>query len=480
MTPLSDLELGGFEEKPGRDILEYLEIPLRYPKALLAPFILVVGIAVLIAMVAPRKYRSGTLILVESKSLSEGMVPPVSAEGMAQRISTIRQVVTSRTRLETVIKKTDAYPELKDQPAHVVVEAMRRSIEIRVQGADAFVIEYVNKDPEKAMAVTNLLASQFTEDAEHLQADLANKAFAFLQSNLGEARNSVEQREAALRKHKQKYWGALPEQLDSNLRVLQQLQVEQQTLGENLRTLEDRRATLERSLLEGRRLATSTGGTTDSDLAQLRAVYRTLRGRYTDDHPDVQAVRARIERLEKQAAASPAPKDPLNSADHEAASLSQSLQLVEREIDGFKARREKLDQRIVEFQARIEATPKAEQELLALTRDYQQLRENYNAALRKENDAQMAQRLDEYWKGGYFRVLDPAYLPRRPIRPYGLLILLGGLVVGVLCGLFGAVAADLADRTVKSERDLDGLAGPLLVTLPRLRPAARRKSWGRR
>jgi hypothetical protein len=49
-------------------------------------------------------------------------------------------------------------------------------------------------------------------------------------------------------------------------------------------------------------------------------------------------------------------------------------------------------------------------------------------------DAQMARRLEEHWKGGYFRVLDPAYLPRRPIRAY------------VPPSSWGLVAASLALR----------------------------------
>jgi uncharacterized protein involved in exopolysaccharide biosynthesis len=116
----------------------------------------------------------------------------------------------------------------------------------------------------------------------------------------------------------------------------------------------------------------------------------------------------------------------------------------------------------------VEETPKVEAQLAALVRDHQQLQENYNAALKKEMDARMARRLEEYWKDGYFRVLDPAYLPRRPIRPYGTLILMGGLVMALGVGLAFTVVADLLDRSVKSERELEELLPyPVLITIPR-------------
>jgi len=465
-------EFDEYEERGEADVLEYLEIPFRYPRFVLVPFATVMALALLLALVAPRKYRSGTLILVESKNMPEHFVTPVTTEGMAQQLNTIRQVIMSRTRLEQVIEKANPYPEMAAQPSHVVVEAMRRAIEIRVQGNDSFVIEYVNRDPQKAMTVTNLLATQFTEDAGKLRDALTRKAYDFIQENVADARRALEEREEALRLHKQRYWGSLPEQLDSNLRVLQQLQAEQQTLGESLRTLQERRAALERSLLEGRRLATSAGGPASpaAELARLRATQDSLRGRYTAQHPTMAALAARIARLEveiREETVDPnKARDPLS--DPEALSLNESLRLVEADIEALRVRRERLDERIATFQARVEATPRAEQELASLTRDYQQLRENYNVALKKEMDAQMARRLEEYWRGGYFRVLDPAYLPRRPIRAYVPIFLMGGLVAGLGAGLAAAFVAHLLDRTVKTERDLDELvAAPLLVSIPR-------------
>jgi protein tyrosine kinase modulator len=470
------VDLDEYEERPARDVVEYLEIPFRYRKFVLVPFAVVMSLALLLALVAPRKYRSGTLILVESKSMPEYFVTPVTTEGMAQQLNNIRQVVMSRTRLEEVIAKLDPYPEMAGQPSHVVVEAMRRAIEIRVQGNDSFVIEYVNRDPVKAMNVTNMLATRFTEDAARLRDTLTQKAYDFLEENVKDARRALEEREEALRRHKQRYWGALPEQLDSNLRVLQQLQAEQQTLGESQRTLQERRAALERSLLEGRRLASSAAGTSNpaAELAKLRATYDAMRGRYTAKHPDMVALAARIQRLEAEvqqgAADAGKARDPLT--DPETVALNDSLRLVEADIDALKERRERLDQKIADFQARVEQTPRAEQELASLTRDYEQLRENYNAALKKEMDAQAARRLEEHWRGAYFRVLDPAYLPRRPIRAYVPIFLMGGLVAGLTLGLFAAFVADLLDRTVKTERDLDEVvSAPLLVSIPRAAPA---------
>jgi uncharacterized protein involved in exopolysaccharide biosynthesis len=150
-------------------------------------------------------------------------------------------------------------------------------------------------------------------------------------------------------------------------------------------------------------------------------------------------------------------------------STNSSLELVEAEIESLNQRRRQLDEKIAEFQRRVERTPRAEQELAALTRDLLQLRQNYDSMLRKELDAQMARRMEEYWSGDYFRVLDPAYFPRRPIRPYAFLFVLAGIVLGLAAGLTASIAADFLDNSVKSERELEALLSlPILSTIPRV------------
>jgi polysaccharide chain length determinant protein (PEP-CTERM system associated) len=454
----------------GRELREYLEIPLRYPRAMWWPFAAIIAFTLVAVVMVPTKYRSATLILVEHTDLPEHFVTPVSTESMAQRLQTIRQVVLSRTNLEVVIEKLQPYPEMAGVASYLVVESMRNAVSIRVHGDDSFSLEYVNTDPVKAMDVTNLLAERFIENADRIRETLTQRAYAFIESNLGDARKELEAREGALRQHKQRYWGALPEQLASNLAVLQQLQLEQQTLGESVRTLEERRTTLERAVVEGRR-ASGGGGGARAELAALKAEHEKLRNRYTDQHPEALAMHLRIQRLEERlASGDPAAAKP----DPELASAYRALQLVEAEIAGVKVKREQLDGKIALYQSRVELTPKAEQELQSLTRDYQQLRENYTSMLRKQMDAEMARKLEQYWRGGHFRILDSAHLPRRPIRPYAGLILLGGLVLSLVAGVASALVADFTDRSLKTERDVEAfLPYPVLVSLPRASAPAR-------
>ena len=460
MDPLDmdDLEPGE-SQGPGRDILEYLEVPFRYPRYFWIPFLGIFALGVLTMMTMPRKFRSTTLILVEHNERPD-YLKPVATE---QSMQIIREVVMSRTNLEMVIEELDPYPELAGQPTYVVVESMRSAIDI-VRSRDSFSIGYVNRDPDKAMTVTNKLATQFIDEAGSIRDNVTSRTYAFVESNLDGARETLEEREKALRRHKQRYWGSLPEQLDSNLRVLQQLQMEQQTLGGNLQMLEQRRAVVERTLLEGRREAGAGLGPA-AELALLNVELTQLRDRYTAKHPDVVALQLRIERLEHQMANGTAPGQVRSP---KTTSAYNSLKLVETEIETLKTRREQLDEKIARYQARVEQTPKAEQELATLTRDYEQLRDNYSQALKKQLEVDAARKREQYWKSGSFRVLDSAHLPRRPIHKYAAMLLFLGLAGGMGAGLASTFVADLFDRSVKTERELEQLLPlPLLVTLPR-------------
>jgi polysaccharide chain length determinant protein (PEP-CTERM system associated) len=476
-------DVDAFEDAPStRGLLEYLEIPLWYPKQMWIPFFVIMLIAITGIFLLPRKFRSSTMIMVEPKKVADYFVMPMANDGIAQRLNTIRQIVLSRTALEKIVQTYKPYPELGNTPTQVVADLMRKAISIRVQGSDSFIIEYVNKDPRTAMLVTNALAEQFVEDSTFLHDNMTEKTYEFIQSNLADTRKVLESREEALRQHKLKYWGALPEQLESNLRVMGQLQTEQQTLAENLRTLVERRGALEKTLADAGRLgpaalAASTP-TRAAELAKLKITYAALRDRYTEEHPDVRAVKHKIDRLEEAMASAPSDTPSAEpDTSPEILALHRSLQATEAEIDTLNERRTALDARITAFQARVEQTPKAEQELMALTRDYNQIRDNYNASLKKEMDAEMSRKLEEYWKDGYFRILDPAHLPQRPIRPYATLLTFGGLALGLFAGLACTVVADFLDGSVKNIRQMESLLPyPVLVSIPHTRARRSRRA----
>jgi polysaccharide chain length determinant protein (PEP-CTERM system associated) len=459
------------ERPPGysmRELQRLAEAPLRRPWLVVVPFVLSVVAAVAASFLLPPRYRSSTLILVAPEQMPANFVPQMSTERVARRLQTLRQEVQSRTRLETVAREFDPYGLLGKKPLIDTIERMRDAITVSVKGNDAFTIEFEHQDPKMAMLVADRLTTLFMEEVVGSRERQVSTAYEFIEKQLQDARQQLEEKEEALRQYKEQHMGQLPEQVQANLSTLQRLQLEQQSVADSLR-----KATDAQLLLEG--VSTSGGGVVapgatpaPDSLAAMRALMAQLKTRYTDEHPDVRALQSRIDALEKASASSEPgapPPDP--------AAAAQQLRLREAriEVQSLRARLVDVDRRIAAFQARVEAAPRREQEILGLTRDYQKLSENYTQLLSKKLDAEMATRLEAQQRGQEFRILDPAYMPERPSFPNRLLFAVAGVLVGLLLGIGLAVVIDVLDPTMKdAESVADAFEFPVLAVIPYVKP----------
>ncbi len=449
------------------NVQQFFEIPVRRRWLVLIPAATVFLLAVLAGFLLPKKYRSSTLILVESERVPDTFVQKLSTETPGRRLQTIRQEVLSRTRLERVIAEIDPYPANGGtrEPLSVLVERMRRSISIETKGSDAFHIEFSHHDPEKAMVIANRLASLFIGEAEEQRGDQAEQGFEFITSQLAQTRQDLEKKEEAVRRFKEQNLGSLPEQLSSNLATLQRLQLDKQTLSESARAVQARVDLLRQSVQQASLTALEGASDPSTEDVRLRAQLAELRSRYTDAHPDVQVVLARIRELEARPSAEPAPGS-------QSAGPRAQLRAAELELEGLKAKRADLDEEMARLQGRVDRLPRTEQELATLTRDYGQLREGYATLLKKQMDAQMAEQLVQRWKGERFKILDPAHLPDTHYFPNRTLFGALGLVLGLILGLAVALGTELLDHSVKGPEDLEGLLGaPLLALIPQMRQA---------
>jgi hypothetical protein len=132
------------------------------------------------------------------------------------------------------------------------------------------------------------------------------------------------------------------------------------------------------------------------------------------------------------------------------------------EIQGLRAQ-------IATYERRIENTPRSEQELALITRDYETTRELFRSLLGKRGEAEIAADLEQRQKGEHFRMIDPARLPDRTAGPNRFRLLVIGLVLAV--GAAG-IAVVLAEHVDTSYRTADEVRGnepvPVLSTISKI------------
>jgi polysaccharide chain length determinant protein (PEP-CTERM system associated) len=457
---------------PVRELRRFAEAPLRRPWLVVIPFVLSLVAAVAASFLLPPRYKSSTLILVAPERMPSNLVPQMATEQTTRRLQTLRQEVHSRTRLEMVARSLDPYGTLGKEPLIDTIERMRAATTVSVKGTDAFSVEYEHSDPKMAMLVADRLTTLFMEEVAGARQQQVSAAYQFIESQLQEARKQLEEKERALREFKEKHMGQLPEQVQANLATLQRLQLEQQSVADGLRKAQDALLLLE-SASPSSGVALPGATPPPDSLSTLRAGLAQLRTRYTVEHPDVKALEARIAALE----AAQAGRDPeAPPADPAVAAWEQRKRGAQLEIQTLKGRLADVDRRIAAFQARVEAAPQREQEIIGLTRDYQKLSDNYTQLLAKKLDTEMAARLEQEEKGQQFRVLDPAYLPVRPSFPDRGLFALAGALVGLMLGVGLAVVVDHLDPTVKDAEDLGKVVPyPVLAVIPYVPPKEQRK-----
>lgn len=435
----------------------------------------------------PPVYRASTLVMVERQKVPADYVKPTVTTSMQERLDTIEHQILNRNNLERIVQEMDLYPDLRSAASmdHLIAR-VRGDITIKHQG-ETFRVYFQGGDPQKVADTANRLADLFIQENLRLRAHQAQGTSTFLEAELRDTKAKLEMQEARIASFKQRYMGALPEERDTNLRASEQLSARLQINMDALDKAETRKLLLQREIAslsyaaepETSALApipTLPPAPRRSD--QLRTQLIELRSRYTDRHPDViraQAELERVEELERQAereerqrieVADASPRPPARRRINPM--LQTQLDATELEIRSLHAERERIQAAMAGYEGRLNNIPRVEQELLSLTRDYDNIRRSYDNLLAKRTEARLAENLEKSRQSEQFTVLEKAVPPSSPHGPNLILLLVMGLAGG---GLIGIVAALLREQTDSTYTDADELQKdfpgvPVLATIP--------------
>jgi len=437
----------------------------------------------------PKIYRATTLILVQPQEVPEDYIKPTVKSLVSDRLNTLSQQILSRTRLETVIREFNLYSDtIGKLTVEEIIKRMREDIKIEIQwtpGRDVqntFAISYEGRDPRKVMMVTNRMASLFIEENLRARGKQAAGTSDFIERELSTIEVSLREQEKDSRAFKERYMGELPEQLDANLRILERLQDQIKNNNDARKGAEERRIMLQREISRLSKQTTSVVGdevaSTNpllTQLTELKTRLGELQSMYTDKHPDVIDTKVQIARLEKDIAKQgllndkPKPEGNPLVFNPVVSRLRAEISEVELEITRMKVEAESLRKQIAMYQRRVENTPKREQELAMLTRDYDLLKANYQSLLDKKIQAKMAENLERRQMGEQFKVLDPARMPEKPFKPDPRKIMIIGACLGLALGGGLGFVKEVMDRSFHKAEEIERFLGlPVIATIPKI------------
>ncbi len=468
---------------PGRsyNVNDYKEIFLRRKLYFVIPFVLIFTAAALWAALTPRKYQASTLVLVTPQRVPTELVRPTVTAGILERLNSISQEIMSRTRLEQIMDEFKLYQgELKSMKREEVVDLMRKNIKVDLpkrtaETAGYFVISYTGEDPRIVTVVANKLASLFIEENLKLREQQAVGTTEFLTTELQSTKEKLETQGQTLADYKRRNMGSLPEQRDTNIKMLEQLQLQSQRNEESTRALEDRKLLILKALAEidnptlaapekaGGPAGPRATGSAEVQIEELKKQLADLQSRYTDRHPDIVRTKKRIADLEKNKETLGVKNDPRYRE------LNAALVETDRQIQRFRDDGEKLRAQVGQYRGRIEGTTQREQEMAAMLQEYNNTRLQYDTLIKKSEEAQQAENLERRQKGEQFRVIDPARIPEKPVQPDIPKVLLIGLFAGLGCGLGGIFVREQLDRSFRDPEDAEVTLGlKVLANIPKI------------
>jgi polysaccharide chain length determinant protein (PEP-CTERM system associated) len=160
-----------------------------------------------------------------------------------------------------------------------------------------------------------------------------------------------------------------------------------------------------------------------------------LQAQYTSEHPDVQALKAKIADLEAGGTGGAVGRRGDESAYNP---VYQELKVQESqariEVGRLQIQLVEMQKKYNELQESIDIIPQVEADLAKLNRDYDITRDRYSSLVERRESARLAQSVDRNSSAITFKVIDAPIVPFYPSGPDRPLLLAGVMLLALVAG----------------------------------------------
>jgi succinoglycan biosynthesis transport protein ExoP len=524
------------------DFGHYLAILKKRKKLFIIPATIVLVIAMLFAFLWPPSYESSSTILIEEQQIPPEFVRSTVTGFADQRIQSLTQQILSRVKLWEIIQQFNLYSQQREKyTREELLGKMRDNIKLETISAQvgggsgrrsaqnavtiAFSISYRGGSPGTVQKVTGTLASLYLEQNLKTREAQAQSTTKFLEAELKELNERIQNLGSKIENFKMKNDGLLPEQQPFNRAQVARLDTEVRQLESRIQNLKERKfylltqldnvnpaspiigesgqrivspadrlRLLEISLVDLRSkfsddypdvmkvrreiasLKKIVGQQADSTLLrqkkieQLKSRLAQLQGKYSDQHPEVKKLKNEIAELEKTPAVKSSPTTVVRADNPLYINLTTHIHATDTQIASDRSQQAMLKEKLQMYRNRLETAPKVEQQYLALLRDYQNAHAKHMEVMNKILEARIAEGMEEHQKGEKFTLIDPASFPEKPVSPNRMLIFLAGIFCSLGAGLGTVALAEHLDHSVHDSDELTRLTGlPVLGGIIRIK-----------
>ncbi len=481
---------------------EYLKILRRRIWFIILPTIAITSAVIWVVYKLPDVYESYTLIVVKPSTLPNSVVLTNNDDNLTRQLTSITQVVTSRSSLEPLVQKYDLYKaeRMRGEPMEGVIDMMRSDIRVtpntsRNDITNGFNISYRYRDPRTTQAITAELAGKYITAQTNASSSNAIAARNFFDQQVNQARAALSEVDKQMLDFKSAHVGELPSEAEALFNQLNGLREEQKALIAEVGRLQDRRAaaTAQLTTLKAARAQQiinvaedSTDPKTTLSYSQLVTRKAALQGELTrmkqelrEKHPDVIAKQKEIDQVQEYMDSMIAEqKDKIKekedklkkSPDVAYAAAEQEIKLTEGEIKRQQTLLAQNETSIGSIIERINKVPGVEVSLSALERDYQVKKAALDQLLLQQQKITLTADATTQQQGEGIEVVDNANLPSKPVAPKRIMLSSLGIAAGIGLGLL-LIGIFEGPRllTIQNSEDARHYTGlPVLLAVPEL------------
>ncbi len=435
-------------------ILGYLHGMWRYRWSALAVTWLSAIAGLIVVMALPNTYEVKAVFHVDTQSILNTLLKGLAVEDQETNadVELVKRMMLSRENLLQVIRETDMdLLATTPQSLDLLVDKLAKDIQIsggsdggwRRSNNNIYEITYSARQPDQVYKVVSSFMDSFIENTLNAGRVDTASAEAFLDKQIKDYEARLVEAEQRLADFKKKNVGAMPDERGGYYNRLQRSEVEAEETKTAIRLAERRLAELTKQLQGEKPVYSSAGVDIKARKAEYYRQLELLLTEYTEQHPDVIALKQKIENLSSEKGSVPLAGLNPESAQFETNPVYQELKIEESKarIDLETLRLTLNDQlnQISKLRAAIDSIPEVEAEYSRLNRDYEVTNERYLELVERRESAELAREAKQSASEVKFRIIEPPILPTKPTGPnrqlYSVAVFIGAIGLGMGWGL---------------------------------------------
>lgn len=440
----------------------------------------------------PNKYESQARVYVDVDSLLTPLLRGLAIDSNPlQQLDYMQRTLLSRPNLEQVIHLADLDAQARTpEEKEALLLDLARSIRVTLQGANLFSISYQDEFPVEAKNVVKGVLTVFSETSAGNNRSEMDNARRFLEEQIASYERQLRAAETRRAQFRETYSDILP-QAQANASRLDALRNDMPKLKLAAEDAQARRDSVAKEMAstpqflsvdQAAAVIIRNGGTQlspkQAQLADLQRKLGDMKSRYTDDFPDVVAVKRDIATLQQELDGEkkdPNNKDDGNDTVHKATvpnPVYEQLKMRLVDADSAVAASKRQLNFAASEQERLEqatkAVPGIDLQQQNLDRDYEILKKNYSELITRREAANLAQAADTQADKVQFRIVDAPQVPLIPVSPNRPLLYSAVLVAGLAAGVGAALLLAQLDRSFATLSGLRTFGFPVLGSISRV------------